>query len=130
MAANYEIQAQQGETFQLHMTYKDNDNAVVNLSSYTGRMQVRRSLISGSVLLDIDSSGVTSGISGGTGSVAMNTSATGATGTTGGILVTVDAVSMALVPSGRHFYDLELVSGATVSRILQGRFDCSGEITR
>ena len=129
MAANYEIQAQQGETFQLHMTYKDNDNTVVDLSSYTGRMQVRRSLISGSVLLDIDSSGVTSGISGGTGSVAMNTSATGGS-LTGGILITADAVSMALVPSGRHFYDLEIVSGATVSRILQGRFDCPGEITR
>jgi len=130
MAAKYDISTHQGETFQLHATYKDNSNVVVDLTSYTGRLQVRRSTVATSKLIEADSSGVTVGITGGTGSVAMNNSATGGS-STGGILITVDAVSMSNVPAGRHFYDLELVSGGgTVSRLLEGRFDCSAEITR
>jgi hypothetical protein len=128
MAAHYDIQAEKGSTFQLHMVYKDNSNTAVDLSSYSGRMQIRRSMISSSTLLDV-TSGVTAGITGGTGGFSMNASATGAF-LTGGILLTVDAVSMGLVPSGQHVYDLELVSGATISRLLEGRFECSNEVTR
>jgi hypothetical protein len=51
MAAHYDIQAEQGSTFQLHMVYNDNGNTAVDLSSYSGRMQVRRSRINASTLL-------------------------------------------------------------------------------
>tara|TARA_Y100000034_G_scaffold123034_1_gene169279 strand:- start:62 stop:340 length:279 start_codon:yes stop_codon:yes gene_type:complete len=92
-------------------------------------MQVRRSTISSTPLLNV-TTGVTAGITTGTGGFLMNTSATGSS-LTGGILLTVDAVSMGLVPSGQHVYDIELVSGgATVSRLLEGRFECSSEVTR
>lgn len=129
MAAHYDIQAEQGSTFQLHMVYNDNSNSAVDLSSYSGRMQVRRSTINTSTLL-YATTGVTAGITGGTGGFLMNKSAIGAS-QTGGILLTVDAASMALVPSGQHVYDIEIVSGGgTVSRLLSGRFECSGEVTR
>ena len=129
MSAQYDIQAEQGSTFQLHMVYQDNSNTAVDLSSYSGRKQVSRSRINSSTILP-DTTGVTAGITGGTGGFSMNKSATGAS-QTGGILLTVDAVSMALVPSGQHVYDIEIVSGGgTVSRLLSGRFECSGEVTR
>ena len=152
-AGEYDILAEQGSTFTLSMTYKDSSDAVIDLASYTSRMQVRRSMSDNQVLLDLygtTGSHVAPGIRGsltgggstgeftvgvasaqtGTGGIRLNTSSVGATGYTGGILISVDAVSMANCPSGNHVYDLEIVKGITVDRILQGKFEVVSEVTR
>ena len=125
-AGDYHIKAEQGSTFSLTLTYKDSSNNVIDVSSKTARMQVRRSEFSTKKLLDIDVGNVT-GPSDvvGTGGISMN-----ASGVTGNINVAVDAATMALVPSGRFFYDLELVDGTTVTKLIKGRFTNEGEITR
>ena len=151
-AGVYNINAEQGVTFKLHLLYKDSNNQVIDLANYTARMQVRRSpedsdlilFVTGSTL-DYDlglvhtgsltgggSTGefsVGSGV-GGTGFIALNSSASGFTGTTGGILVSMDAASMSYCPKGNHFYDIELISGESVTRLLEGRFSIAREITR
>ena len=42
MAVNYNIEAEKGSTFVLHVQYLDDDNNVVDLSGMTASMQVRR----------------------------------------------------------------------------------------
>ena len=77
-------------------------------------------------LLDITVGNVTGpSDAAGTGGITMN-----ASGVTGNINISVDATTMANVPSGRFFYDLELVSGTTVTKLIKGRFTNDGEITR
>jgi hypothetical protein len=103
-------------------------------------MQVRRSPDDTQLTLFITGSGVTSGGLtgefavgagvGGTGGITLNGSNSGAAGTTGGIYVEFDAVSSSYLPTGRMFYDFELVNGEEVTRVFQGRFEATANITR
>ena len=125
-AGNFDIKSEQGATFDLTISYKDSSDAAIDVSSNTARMQVRRSEFSTKKLLDITVGNVTGpSDAAGTGGITMN-----ASGVTGNINISVDATTMANVPSGRFFYDLELVSGTTVTKLIKGRFTNDGEITR
>lgn len=129
MAANYNITMDQGGTFVFHFQYLGSGSTGIDVSGYTGHMQIRRSPLSSSKIVEIVGAGVTYGATAGTGGFSMNTSATGSS-QTGGVQISLDAVTTAFIPSGKHFYDVELVKGATVDRLLQGRIDCNREVTR
>jgi tRNA threonylcarbamoyladenosine modification (KEOPS) complex Pcc1 subunit len=51
-------------------------------------------------------------------------------GTAGTITLTVTAADTAAVVAGHYVYDLELVSGSTVYRLVQGCFTVDAEVTR
>lgn len=51
-------------------------------------------------------------------------------GTAGTITVTATAATTAAVSAGCYVYDLELINGATVYRLVQGQFTVDGEVTR
>ena len=110
--ATYNIEAYQGATYTLNMTYKV-DNAVVDLTNYTSAMQVRETPKSTSVILDLQTGA----------EIVLG----GALGT---IAVTVPAVDMAAVVAGNYQYDLELNSGGEVTRLIRGKFTVIPEITR
>jgi hypothetical protein len=141
-ASRYDIQAEQGSTFKLHLNYKYKGRTGIDLSNFSGAIQVRRSYKDTGVLLFFTNYGVTGGgITGeftpgtdgivGIGGISFNTSITGGTGSTGGILIRVDANTMKNVPSGKHFYDFELTNTlGEVQRLIEGSFDVSREITR
>ena len=73
--------------------------------------------------------GPTGGTSSG-GYIKMSVGPSGSTGYTGGILISFDADTMAAVPSGKHFYDFEIYNGATVYKLIKGRFEVEAEVTR
>tara|TARA_R100001015_G_C4623770_1_gene181675 strand:+ start:1463 stop:1915 length:453 start_codon:yes stop_codon:yes gene_type:complete len=148
-AANYDIQVDQGSTFIFNVSYLNSSESVVDLSDYSASMQVRKSIFTDKIL--VSATGNTSGgsiIGGGStgyfitgtgsntegiGGVYLNASTGGVTGSgsnTGGIYINIDATTMKNIPSGSHFYDLELTSGLEVTRILEGRFEVGSEITR
>lgn len=143
-SGRYDITAEQGVTFKLHLRYSDSNDTYIDLDpalGWTGRLQVRRSPEDSGMLLHITSNGLTGGgatgefVSGagvaGTGAITMNSSDTGVTGISGGVLIAIDASSMSNVPKGNHFYDLEIVkNGDIVTRLLDGRFTVDREITR
>lgn len=111
-AANYDILIEQGATYQQEFIWKDSAGVPVDLSTYSGRMQIRQ-LKTEAVLLNlIEGSGITLGSDG---SINIFASAT---------------ITSALpVVSGR--YDLELESsGGIVTRLLQGDVTISAEVTR
>lgn len=142
-SGRYDITAEQGVTFKLHLRYRDSKNDFVDLDpdlGWTARLQVRRSSEDSGLLLHVTTSGITGGGSTGeftsgsgvigSGGITMNASATGGTGHSGGVLIGIDAGSMSNVPKGNHFYDLEIVKGDHVTRLVEGRFSIDREITR
>jgi len=140
-ASRYDIYAEQGSTFKLHLHYKYSGGTGIDLSNFTGAMQVRRSSKDDQVILFFSNNGVTGGgITGefeigsgiaGVGGISFNTSISGGTGYTGGIFIRADATTMKNTPYGKHFYDLELRNSlGEVQRLIEGSFEISREITR
>ena len=141
-ASRYDIYAEQGSTFKIHLDYKYKGGTGIDLSNFTGEMQVRRSSKDSGVLLFLSNNGVTGGgVTGeftvgldgiaGVGGISFNTSISGNSGYTGGILMKVDASTMKYIPYGKHFYDLELTNSlGEVQRLIEGSFEVSREITR
>tara|TARA_R100001082_G_scaffold93249_1_gene60045 strand:- start:877 stop:1323 length:447 start_codon:yes stop_codon:yes gene_type:complete len=148
MAVNYNLEAQQGANFTFHVKYLDENNSPVDLAGMTASMQVRRYATSSTKLIEWASHnvgsilyplGVTTDGTGGSGGIKLNATYTGGTasilingmtGSTGGIYVTADPETMSHVPVGKHYYDLELINGNTILRIVEGRFEVKGNVSR
>lgn len=114
LAGLYDITADQGATFSRVFTWKDSNGDPVSLVGWTGRMQVRSRVPSATTVLDLTTAngGVTLG---------------GAAGT---VTISVSAADMADVDAGVYTYDIELVNGSTVERLVMGTFTVRGEVTR
>tara|TARA_B100001094_G_scaffold333124_1_gene408790 strand:- start:23856 stop:24323 length:468 start_codon:yes stop_codon:yes gene_type:complete len=152
-AGNYDIKAEQGSDFNLYLEYQENNGTGITLNSYTASMQVRRSVVDTDALLwvsgttvvgtthlnravtgggstgEFDPTLATGGVLG-TGGIRLDATSAGKSGSTGGILITIGTDTMKNVPAGRHFYDLELHSGKSAEKVLKGRFEVEGEVTR
>ena len=114
MASKYNIKIDKGSTFNLRLTWKDESGALVDLTGYTARMHIRDKVSSASTLLELttENSGIVLG---------------GVAGTIN-IIITASASTSATWTSG--VYDLELVSGSYVKRMLQGNVTLDPEVTR
>jgi len=145
MPAKHDIVAYQGDDFIFHVHYQDENGDGINVPSgtHSANMQVRRSTDASKILLNLTSDpyssilGCTAGITGGgtlktscTGGIVMNRSEGDTGDFTGGIYVFAGATAMSYVPIGRHLYDLDISSGGGTTRLLHGRFECVGEISR
>lgn len=152
MPARYDIVSNQGETLNLHLLYTDTDDSAIDLNQYSAEMKIKRSFLgddvstllhltgsagnsycggitAGSTASSLGLKGVTFGISGG---IFLNRNAGNSGGQTGGILIIAGATATSLIPQGKHLYDLELknvITGST-TRIIDGRFESPGEVTR
>lgn len=107
----YNITCPQGATFNRRFTYSI-DNVPVNLGSYTAALQVRESYDIEPVISLTNLSGIVLG------------------GTAGTIDVTVAATATAAVPAGQYLYDLELNNDGEVTRLLQGVWNHTPEVTK
>ena len=114
-SGDYNIVADQGATFTRTFTWNDSSGTPMNLTGYTARMQVRQRYVSTTPVLSLTSSPA-AGITLGT--------------TNGQIVVTASATVMAGISAGDYRYDLELVSGSVVTRLLMGSFSVKAEVTR
>lgn len=112
----------QGATFNQTLFWEvGNPPAPVNLTGYSAKMQIRSSHKSKAVILELSSpsSGITLG--------------TGGNFTTGAINLFVsaaDTAQLSICDDIKPVYDLEMTSGATVSRILQGNVIIAPEVTK
>ena len=85
----------------------------LNLTGYTASMQIREAADSTAYLLSLTSgSGITLG------------------GTAGTVAVTITSAQSSAIASGSYAYDLELLSGSQVTRLIQGAVNVSGNVTR
>lgn len=103
----------QGSTFMQQLTYSVNE-IPVNLTSYTAKMQVREKYTSKTSFVDLTTEN---------GGIAL-----------GGELGTIDIVIASgvteLIPAKEYVYDLELTSGSVVTRLIEGKFIVTPEVTR
>ena len=109
---NYDLLCPQGVTFDKTFTWS-NGGTAVNLTGYTAALQVRSAYDADTALISLTSgSGITLG------------------GTAGTIAVVISAAVTGAVDAGSYAWDLELYSGSTTTRLLQGAFVVSGGVTR
>jgi len=123
MAGRYDLTVEQGATFSKTFTLKDASGAVINLSTYTGRGQIRKYHRS-------DDPPEATFV------VAFFTN-----GTDGKLVISLTAAVTAALTAGetvgdvrsKYVYDIELFVTATptiVRRILEGDLYVSPEVTR
>ena len=111
-AGRYDITIEQGATFSLPISYKDSTGSVVDLSSsYTSRMMIKESVGGTTIKSLTNGSGMTLAASG------------------NNIVVDISATDTASMDFDNAVYDLEIVSGSTVTRVLEGKVKLSREIT-
>ena len=113
-AGTYNIVCDQGATLSRVITWKNSAGTPINLTSYTARMQVRERYDATTTLLSLttENGGITLG---------------GALGT---ITLVADATATAAFTPDQYVYDLEMITGSTVTRLLQGTFTVTPEVTR
>lgn len=118
-AAVYNIEIEQGATFQLPLVYKDYLGNPIDISGYTARMQVRRSYEAPTPLLDLttENNGITLGGSSGT--------------------IQIEAADLLtsplpIIPETKPgVYDLELRSpGGVVTRLIKGSVTITPQATK
>ena len=112
MSAKYNLVCDQSTTFNFQFQIK-NDSTPWDLTGYTGTMTVRPF---------VGAQTTTVVASTANGRMVLTTS-------TGRINVTIDATTTGNIAAGRYSYDLVLTSGATVTRILEGKFIVTGAVT-
>jgi hypothetical protein len=112
--STYDISADQGSDFDTLITYRDDANALVNLTGCTARMQVRQFAGSSASRLSLtNGSGITLG---------------GAAGT---IRIQISSAALSRVPAGEYVYDIEIVDASSiVLKVLSGEFVVNAEVTR
>lgn len=103
----------QGSTFSKQLAYTI-DNNPVNLTGYTARMQVREKHTSVNTVVNINTSN---------GGIVLG-------GVSGTIQLNISSTTTALILAKDYVYDLELVSGGNVYRLVEGKFIVTAEVTR
>lgn len=109
----YDLLCPQGVTFDKTFTWTIGGTAV-NLTGYTGALQVRSGSDATDALVSLST--------GGSGLVLG--------GTAGTITASISATVTAALEPGSYAWDLELYQGANVTRLLQGAFNVTGGVTR
>jgi hypothetical protein len=124
-SGKYSFTIEQGATLDFELQYKDGDSVPISLVGYSGRMQIRPTIVSSTVYITLSSSLQPDG-------TGLNFS--GSNGATdpmsGSIGMFISAASSSALDFDQAWYDLEIVSGSYVVRILEGQVKLSKETTR
>lgn len=114
-AGNYDFVIEQGATFYQELVWKDSVGDPIDLTGYTARMQIRKTVKSSDAILSLttENGRITLGDAEGT------------------ITLEVDAEDTADLTEFCGVYDLEVeASDGTVTRLIQGQIEVSREVTR
>jgi hypothetical protein len=116
MAGNYNFICDQGATFSSVMTYYSDEaqTTPVNLTGFTARMTVRRKYEDQNSIISLTTENARIALGGALGTITL----------------TISATDSASLPIGSWYYDLELVNGSAVTRLIGGSFEVIGEVTR
>ena len=107
----YDFDVLQGATFARDLQYQIQGEPI-DIEGYTARMKVRKSY---DLPVEIE-------LTTANGKIVISD--------TNKIDITLSAAETAALSSGRYLYDLELVNGDYVERILQGIFTVMAEVTK
>ena len=123
-AARYSFIVEQGATTNIQLKWED-ENGSIDLSGYSGKMQIRPTIDSNTVYLTLSSSldvdGTGLNMSGSDGETAVQS---------GSIGIYISAAQSAQLNFDTAYYDLEMMSGNEVTRLLEGQVKLSKNVTR
>jgi len=108
MAIKANIIIDQGSTFETKFVLEDSSENLISLTGFTGQSKMRKHHTSANAH---------------TFTVSVDEGASA-------VVVSLTATQTALIESGRYIYDVELTSGNTVSRILEGIVTVTGQVTK
>jgi hypothetical protein len=109
----YNFVCPQGATFSKQLTWTI-DGDPVDLTTFTARMQVREKYTSPKTILNLntENDGIFLG------------------GTDGTVQIEISATQTSVIVPKEYVYDLELISSSTVTRLIEGKFKVTPEVTR
>jgi hypothetical protein len=125
-AGKYSFVIEQGATTNFQINWTDSEGTPIDLTGYHARMQVRPAVESTEVFIALssslsDSCGTGIHLSGSNDITPLQS---------GSIGVYISAQSSSLLNFNEAYYDLELVKGCEVTRLLEGRVKLSKNVTR
>ena len=123
-AGKYSFVIEQGATKQFEIRYADSSGNPIDLTPYSGKLQIRDAPGSPNLYATLSSSLLPDG-------TGLNFN--GMSGTTpktsGSIGFYISAVTSSMFTFTEAVYDLDLTSGSYVTRILEGKIKVSQEVT-
>ena len=124
-AGKHSFIIEQGATTNLNVQWTDASGSAVDLTGYQARMQIRPVIESSDVYISLSSSlqpdGTGLNLNGSDGVTSL---------TSGSIGIYISAYSSSLLNFTEAFYDLEMVNGREVTRLLEGKVRLSKNVTR
>lgn len=124
-AGKYNIQMEQGSTFDLTIVWQDPNNAPRDLTGYSAQMQIRENYLANTALTTLSTSNNEIKLFGNTGTIVLSLPASRTAA------IPVDFSSDTNPPTSIYVYDLELIGpDARVTKIIRGNVVISGEVTR
>jgi hypothetical protein len=109
MASKANLVIDQGATFSTDLTLEDDNGDLISLVGYTANSQIRKWYTSSNAAATFTTS--------------INT-------TSAVITLSLTANQTGDLTSGRYVYDVEISSGATVSRVVEGIVTVTPQVTR
>lgn len=113
LAGKYDITIEAGATFTLSLTYVGEDGAGVDLTGYSARMQMRTSVSSPDVVLELSTTNGRISIDNDNSQIVL-------------AIASADTEDL----TGTGVYDLELFNGSLVERLIEGSYTVIAEVTR
>lgn len=114
-AGIYDIYIEQGATYNQPLVWKDSSGTAVNVTGYTARMQIRKTVDATTIILTLTTEN---------GRITVG-------GANGLITLLVSAADTAALTTFCGVYDLEVISPTgVVTRLLEGQVEVSKEVTR
>lgn len=125
-AGTYSFTIEQGTTVDFEVQYTDVNDLPIDLTGYSGRMQIKSGFANDrpTTYITLSSSLAADG-------TGLNFSGSASTKppTSGSIGIYISAVSSSAFTFAKAKYDLEITSGSTVTRLLEGTVTLSKEVT-
>jgi len=113
MASTHDFSIDQGATWNATLQWLDDADDPIDLTSFTARMQLRRHIGSPTAEIELTTAN---------GRITI-------TALTGTIMLSIDADDTADL-NGSYVYDLELINGSAVTRLLKGSVTVDPEVTK
>jgi hypothetical protein len=124
-AGRYSFVIEQGATTNLQINWTDSSGSAIDLSGYHSRMQIRPGVESDVVFLSLSSSlesdGTGINLSGSNGETPLSS---------GSLAIYISADSTENLNFNEAYYDLEMINGSEVTRLLEGKVKLSKNVTR
>jgi hypothetical protein len=124
-AGRYSFTIEQGATTNLQINWTDSSGSAIDLTGYHSRMQIRPGVESDVVFLSLSSSlesdGTGINLSGSNGETPLSS---------GSLAIYISADSTEDLNFNEAYYDLEMVNGGEVTRLLEGKVKLSKNVTR